>query len=58
MCAGREKKIKKSGRGQDWVKDKGARKKSEKRREKNISAKKGKIFLGGRERGEEEREKT
>ena len=48
MCAGREKKIKKSGRRQDWVKDKGARKKSEKRREKNISAKKGKK---NRERG-------
>lgn len=53
MCAGRKKKIKKSGRRQDWVKDKGARKKSEKRREKNISAKKGKIFFWGgkRERG-------
>ena len=51
MCAGRKKEIKKSGRRQDWVKDKAARKKSEKRREKNISAKKGKkFFLGGEER--------
>lgn len=59
MCAGRRKEIKKSGRRQDWVKDKAARKKSEKRREKNISAKKGKnFFWGGRERGEEERGKN
>lgn len=51
MCAGRRKEIKKSGKRQDWVKDKAARKKSEKRREKNISAKKGKKFFeegGGR----------
>lgn len=50
VCGKGKKKIKKSGRRQDWVKDKAARKKSEKRREKNISAKKGKNFFWGEER--------